>query len=203
MTSKPTFTKCGASNGLLEKRRAGLYLNTLIVAVGYQYPARGGGRHSLEVGELSFVPPLRSCRESNPTFQASKCTILSAKALRIAGASKSRTNPEDEVVLDGVLGLAPRGPQGAAGPLGALLLLAGGLPSSLRPLGGAGGRGGVGRRVGCRGGGGGHLEMEVFSSCVNLINFPSRTLELLHLVSGEVCKKNGLQDPFQGESRGQ
>lgn len=36
------------------------YLDTLIVAVGDQYPAVGGGSHSLKVGELSFIPPLGS-----------------------------------------------------------------------------------------------------------------------------------------------
>lgn len=37
-----------------------LYLDTLIVAVSYQYPASGGGSHSLKVGELSFIPSLCS-----------------------------------------------------------------------------------------------------------------------------------------------
>lgn len=54
------------------------------------------------------------------------------------------TDPEDEVVLYGVLGLASWGPHSTAGSLGALLLLPGGLPSSLCPIRGARGRGGVG-----------------------------------------------------------
>lgn len=44
------------------------------------------------------------------------------------------TDPEDEVILDGVLSFAARGAQGAAGPLGPFLFLAGGLASSLCPL---------------------------------------------------------------------
>lgn len=71
------------------------------------------------------------------------------------------TDPEDEVILDGVLGFASWGAQGTAGPLGALLLLTRGLPSSLCPLRGARGRGGVGCWVGCSGGRGGHLETTI------------------------------------------
>ena len=54
------------------------------------------------------------------------------------------TDPEDEVILNGVLSFTARGAQGAAGPFGALLLLPGGLSSSLGPLRGACGWGGVG-----------------------------------------------------------
>lgn len=39
------------------------YLDTLIVAVSNQNPAAGGGSNSLKVGELPFIPPLRTWRE--------------------------------------------------------------------------------------------------------------------------------------------
>lgn len=68
------------------------------------------------------------------------------------------TNPEDKVVFNGILGFAPWSAQGTACSLGAFLLLARGLPSSLRTIGGTRGRGGVGCRVGCCGCGRRHLE---------------------------------------------
>lgn len=70
------------------------------------------------------------------------------------------TDPKNEVVLNGVLSFASWGAEGTAGPFGALLLLAGGLPSSLCPFRGPCGWGGVGCWASCCGGGGRHLERQ-------------------------------------------
>lgn len=83
-----------------------------------------------------------------------KCDVLVFCPLVLAHL----TDPEDEVVFDGILGFAPWSAQGTACSLGSFLLLTWGLPSSLRTFGGARGRGGVGCRVGCCGCGRGHLE---------------------------------------------
>lgn len=47
-------------NPLQPGERTVVYLDTLIVAVGNQNLASGGGSHSLKVGELALIPPLSS-----------------------------------------------------------------------------------------------------------------------------------------------
>lgn len=53
------------------------YLDTLIVAVCNQYPASTGGSHSLEVGELSFIPPLCSWRERGQSDKTHTVAVTS------------------------------------------------------------------------------------------------------------------------------
>lgn len=72
--------------------------------------------------------------------------------------SEHLTDPEDEIVLYGVLGFAPWRAEGTARSLGSFLFLARGFPPSLCPVRGACGRGGVGCRVSRCGCGGRHLE---------------------------------------------
>lgn len=50
-------------NPLQPGERTVVYLDTLIVAVGNQNLASGGGGHSLKVGELTLIPPLGSWNE--------------------------------------------------------------------------------------------------------------------------------------------
>lgn len=72
--------------------------------------------------------------------------------------SEHLTDPEDEIILYGVLGFAPRRAQGTARSLGSFLFLARGFPPSLCPIRGACGWGGVGCRVSRCGCGRRHLE---------------------------------------------
>lgn len=86
---------------------------------------------------ISFIIPLASIAV---IIESPKSPGLSA----LFSSDERLTDSEDEVILNRVLGFASWGAQGAAGPFGALFLLARGLPSSLCPLRGAGGRGGIG-----------------------------------------------------------
>lgn len=164
----------------------GIYLDALVVAVSNQNLASGRGSHSLKVRELSLIPPLCSWNMAKKWIKLWRvqCPLKSSRGFRQQWSEDMKlasevhimtnmmcdvwlvcphvftllTNSEDEVVFNGILGFAPWSAQGTASSLGSFFLLAWGLPSSLRTIGGARRRGGIGCRVGCCGGGRGHLK---------------------------------------------
>lgn len=138
----------------------GIYLDALVVAVSNQNLASRGGSYSLKVSELSLIPSFSSWNKAEKWIKLRRVHCFKGPhpwafcSLDFA----LLTNPEDKVVFDGILGLAPRSAQGTASSLGSFLLLARGFPSSLCTIRGACGWGCIGCRVGCCGGGRGHLE---------------------------------------------
>lgn len=97
-------------------------------------------------------------RRHEGSFKGPHCWVFFSRVFTLL------TNPEDEVVFYGILRLASRSAQGTASSLGSFLLLAWGLPSSFCTIGRACGRGCIGCRVGCCGGGRGHLEAAIVTA---------------------------------------